>query len=168
MRAGLGLRCLCFPLQSPHGKGNPSQHTSSHTHPYHAHTRAVTLYFFGWAERPFVANRPYNVEKTLHNIFWSVSGVAMWVAFENVFAFLWATGRLAYMSDAEAFASPAGIARFVAGLMLTPIWRDFHFYVRGRRQASMWRPDVSASPRPQNHSAPPTHAPAVCASSLAL
>lgn len=91
----------------------------------------VAIYFVGAAQRPFIKNREYNVDKVLHNIFWSASGVAMWVAFENVFAYLWATGRLPYLSDAEAWATPAGAARFIAGLMLTPIWRDFHFYVRG-------------------------------------
>ncbi len=34
----------------------------------------------------------------VHNIFWGVSGIAIWVGFENVFAYLWATGRLAYES----------------------------------------------------------------------
>ena len=64
--------------------------------------------------------------------FWSFSGIAIWVGFENVFAFLWATGRLPYMTDAQAFSSPAGMACFAAGLLLTPIWREFHFYFAHR------------------------------------
>eukprot|EP00325_Prymnesiales_sp_UTEX-LB-985_P002946 CAMPEP_0174713438 /NCGR_PEP_ID=MMETSP1094-20130205/14103_1 /TAXON_ID=156173 /ORGANISM="Chrysochromulina brevifilum, Strain UTEX LB 985" /LENGTH=436 /DNA_ID=CAMNT_0015912617 /DNA_START=149 /DNA_END=1459 /DNA_ORIENTATION=+ len=92
----------------------------------------VTLYFLGWAERPFIAMREYKLDKVAHNLFWSTSGVIIWVAFENVFAYLWATGRLAYMSDAEAFASKWGIARFVAALALTPVWRDFHFFFAHR------------------------------------
>jgi len=83
----------------------------------------VTLYFLGWAERPFIKGRQYNVDKIAHNLFWSLSGVAIWVAFENVFAFLWATGRLQYESDAASFSSAAGVARFVAALALTPVWR---------------------------------------------
>ena len=59
-----------------------------------------------------------------HNFSYNVAGIAMWTAFENVFAFLWATGRLAYMSDAEAFSSRAGMLRFIAGLVLVPIWRE--------------------------------------------
>lgn len=36
----------------------------------------------------------------MHNVFWSTCGVAIFVPFENVFCFLWSTGRLAYMPDA--------------------------------------------------------------------
>ena len=61
----------------------------------------VTLYAFKWAERPFIANRAYSVDKVAHNIAWSASGIAIWVAFENMFAYLWATGRLAYTPDVE-------------------------------------------------------------------
>jgi hypothetical protein len=56
----------------------------------------VTLYFLGWADRPFIKARPYNLDKMAHNLFWSISGVAIWVGFENVIAYLWATGRLEY------------------------------------------------------------------------
>jgi sterol desaturase/sphingolipid hydroxylase (fatty acid hydroxylase superfamily) len=92
----------------------------------------VTLYAFGWADRPFLPGRAYNAGKVAHNAFWSLCGVAMWVAFENVFAFLWASGRLPYMSDADAFASPSGVAKFVAGFILVPAWRDLHFYASHR------------------------------------
>ena len=54
----------------------------------------VTLYFFGMAERPFIQGRKYRVAKVLHNLAYSLSGVAIWVAFENVFAFLWGTSPL--------------------------------------------------------------------------
>jgi sterol desaturase/sphingolipid hydroxylase (fatty acid hydroxylase superfamily) len=92
----------------------------------------ITLYILGWAERPFIQNRKYNVEKVLHNLFWSASGVVIWTAFENVFAFLWATGRLPYLSDDVAFSTAAGFFRFVAGLVMVPAWRDFHFYFAHR------------------------------------
>jgi hypothetical protein len=35
--------------------------------------------------------------QTAHNVFWGLSGVAIWVCFENVFAYLWASGRLPYI-----------------------------------------------------------------------
>jgi hypothetical protein len=92
----------------------------------------VTLYHLGWAERPLIAHRKYLPDKVAHNVFWSTSGVVIWVAFENVFAYLWASGRLTYTSDAETFASRHGLAKFVAVLALTPIWRDFHFYFAHR------------------------------------
>jgi sterol desaturase/sphingolipid hydroxylase (fatty acid hydroxylase superfamily) len=92
----------------------------------------VTLHKLGWAERPFIAGRAYSPDKVAHNIFWSACGVAVWVGVENVFAYLWATGRLAYMPDAEACGTLAGAARAAAALALIPMWRDFHFYFAHR------------------------------------
>ena len=86
----------------------------------------VTLYFLGWSDRPFLPRRLYSATKVAHNLFWSLCGITIWVGFENVFAFLWATGRLPYVTDAASFASPSGIACFIAALCLTPVWRDFH------------------------------------------
>jgi len=84
----------------------------------------VTLYFFGWAERPFIPSRKYNYSKVLHNMAYSLSGVIIWVGFENVFAFLWATGRLPYLSDGVAFSTRWGFANFLLGIALIPVWRD--------------------------------------------
>lgn len=93
----------------------------------------VTLYGLGWAERPFIKNRVYNAAKVAHNLAYSLAGIAMWTAFENVFVFLWSTGRLAYVSDAAAAASPLlGIAHFLGSLMGIALWRDFHFYFAHR------------------------------------
>jgi sterol desaturase/sphingolipid hydroxylase (fatty acid hydroxylase superfamily) len=49
-----------------------------------------------------------------------------------VFAFLWATGRLPYLSNAAAFADWKGLALFLGGLAFTPVWRDAHFYFAHR------------------------------------
>jgi len=68
----------------------------------------------------------------LHNLFWCASGVVIWTAFDNVFAFLWATGRLPYLSDTEVFGSAGGFLRFLFGLVLVPSWRDIHFYFAHR------------------------------------
>ena len=86
----------------------------------------MALYVWGWADRPFLPTRHYNLGKVAHNLFWSFSGIAIWVGFENVFAFLWASGRMPYVSDEQSFASTEGITWFVLALMLTPVWRDFH------------------------------------------
>lgn len=77
-------------------------------------------------------DRPYNYDKVAHNVFWTISAVLLWTAFDNVFAFLWATGRLPYISDAESFGSTAGRLRFVAALMGVPVWRSVHFYFAHR------------------------------------
>ena len=60
------------------------------------------------------------------------SGVIIWVGFENVFAYLWATGRLPYVSDVEATTTLSGLARFFLGAVLMPPWRDLHFYFAHR------------------------------------
>ena len=62
----------------------------------------------------------------------SASGVLIWVGFENVFAFMWATGRLAYVSDAEATSTWDGAGRLVLFAALMPPWRDVHFYCAHR------------------------------------
>jgi sterol desaturase/sphingolipid hydroxylase (fatty acid hydroxylase superfamily) len=92
----------------------------------------VTLHVLEWAQRPLVADRAYNPSKVAHNVFYSLSGVAIWTLFDNVMAFLWASGRLPYMPDSEAFSGPAGAVRFFAGLALIPLWRDIHFYFSHR------------------------------------
>lgn len=92
----------------------------------------VTLYWAGWGSRPFVAGREYRLSKVAHNLLWSICGVAIWTCFDNVFAFLWATGRLPYLSDEAALSSWSGGLRFLAGLILVPLWRDAHFYFAHR------------------------------------
>jgi len=92
----------------------------------------VTLYWLGWGKRPLIPERSYKYDKLAHNLFWSTSGVLIWIAFENVFAYLWATGRLPYMTDAQALSSRRGTLNFILALALTPVWRDFHFYFAHR------------------------------------
>ena len=92
----------------------------------------VTLYGFNMAQRPFIANRLYNVDKVIHNMFWTTSGIAIWTVFENVVAYLWASGRLSYMSDTVSFSTPYGVAAFIAALMGIPLWRSIHFYFAHR------------------------------------
>jgi hypothetical protein len=58
--------------------------------------------------------------------------VAIWTGFDNVFAYLWATGRLPYLSDAAALGSWSGGLRFLAALVGVPLWRDVHFYFAHR------------------------------------
>ena len=92
----------------------------------------TTVYLLNWAKRPFIQNRPYNLDKVAHNIVWSLSGVVLWTVFENVFTFLWATNRLSYIANVDSFSTPSGFMKFVAAMMLTPIWRDIHFYFAHR------------------------------------
>lgn len=92
----------------------------------------VTLYFMNMANRPFIANRAYSIDKVAHNVFWTTSGIAIWTVFENIFAYLWATGRLPYISNTNSISTFWGTSAFVAALMGIPIWRSFHFYFAHR------------------------------------
>ncbi len=44
----------------------------------------VTLYFLEWAKRPFILDRIYNWKKVFHNIFYSVVGIIIWIAFGSL------------------------------------------------------------------------------------
>lgn len=92
----------------------------------------VTLYFMNMANRPFIANRAYSIDKVAHNAFWTTSGIAIWTVFENIFAYLWATGRLPYISNTNSISTFWGACAFIAALMGIPIWRSFHFYFAHR------------------------------------
>jgi len=92
----------------------------------------VTLYGFNMAQRPFISNRIYNIDKVIHNAFWTTSGIAIWTIFENVFAYLWATGRLHYISDINSVSTAWGIGAFLLSLLGVPVWRSIHFYFAHR------------------------------------
>jgi sterol desaturase/sphingolipid hydroxylase (fatty acid hydroxylase superfamily) len=84
----------------------------------------VILYGLRLANRPFVRDRVYNVDKVVHNVAWTTSGIAIWTLFENVFAYLWFLGRLPYAADSV---WSIGLA-----LMAVPVWRSVHFYFAHR------------------------------------
>lgn len=92
----------------------------------------VALYGMNMAQRPFIANRPYRIGKVVHNAFWTTSGIAIWTVFENIFAYLWATGRLPYISNVNSISTYWGAAAFLAALMGVPVWRSIHFYFAHR------------------------------------
>jgi sterol desaturase/sphingolipid hydroxylase (fatty acid hydroxylase superfamily) len=92
----------------------------------------VTLYGFKMGSRPFIADRMYNLDKLVHNAFWTTSGIVIWTVFENVFCYLWATGRLPYVNDVTSFYTTEGQVRFLAALMGVPVWRSIHFYFAHR------------------------------------
>ena len=84
----------------------------------------LALYVFNLGNRPFIKNSPYNIDKVLHNIFWTSSGVVIWTAFENIMCFLWATGKLPYATDS--------LQSITAALVTVPVWRSVHFYFAHR------------------------------------
>lgn len=92
----------------------------------------VSLYGLEMAKRPFIQDRAYSLDKVVHNAFWTTSGIAIWTVFENVFAHLWASGRLSYISDMNSVSTPWGILAFLSALMGVPLWRSIHFYFAHR------------------------------------
>lgn len=92
----------------------------------------VSLYAFNLAKRPFIENRIYSWDKVAHNAFWTTSGILIWTVYENIFCFLWASGRLSYISDITSWNTTLGSLQFIAVLMGIPLWRSIHFYFAHR------------------------------------
>jgi len=92
----------------------------------------VSLYLLGMGKRPFNGSRVYRWSKLCHNVFYTLLGILQWTVWEVVFLRCYATGRIPYMSDAKAMASPYGIFCFLAWCFLVPAYRDFHFYFAHR------------------------------------
>lgn len=92
----------------------------------------ILLYGSDLAKRPFISDRIYRPGKVIHNIFWSTSGIAIWTVFENIFRYLWTSGRLPYIDDVQSFQTVGGFARFMAMFMAVPVWRSVHFYFAHR------------------------------------
>jgi sterol desaturase/sphingolipid hydroxylase (fatty acid hydroxylase superfamily) len=92
----------------------------------------TSLYVFGLGSRSFLQKRVYNIDKVLHNMFWTTSGIIIWTGFENVVCYLWATNKLSYITDSVSFSSTGGFVAFLAALAGVPLWRSIHFYFAHR------------------------------------
>jgi hypothetical protein len=97
----------------------------------------VSLYVWGFGQRKFNPNGNPTLGRQLHNMFYSVCGVAQWTVWEVCFVYAYATGRLGYVSDADAFSCWQEGARTIAAILFVPLWRDFHFYFAHRFLVSM-------------------------------
>jgi sterol desaturase/sphingolipid hydroxylase (fatty acid hydroxylase superfamily) len=92
----------------------------------------VALYHYKLANRPFIKDRSYNIDKVVHNIFWTTSGIVIWTAVENVYCYLWASGRLLYIPDVTSFGTYTGGFYFILAMAGIPVWRSVHFYFAHR------------------------------------
>lgn len=92
----------------------------------------VALYVYKLANRPFIKDRTYNVDKLVHNVFWTTSGIVIWAAVENVYCYLWASGRLTYIPDVTSFGTYTGVLYFALAMAGIPVWRSIHFYFAHR------------------------------------
>lgn len=92
----------------------------------------VCLYKLGWGERKFNPARMPAPSRMLHNLWYSSLGCLQWSVWEGCFVHLFATGKMPHVSDAAAFTTAEGAARFLAWFFLVPLFRDFHFYFAHR------------------------------------
>lgn len=102
------------------------------------HFCVVLAYFAFWAVAARrVCARKYNprhrtsVGEYAHDAWYWLWGVVQWCAWEAAYMHLWATGRLPYAPDAEAF-SAARLPWTLAWVAAVPVWRAFHFYFSHR------------------------------------
>ena len=91
-----------------------------------------SLYFFGMSKRPFNPNRIYRVSKVLHNMSYTFLGVIQITVWEAIFMYCYATKRLPFMSDKEAFSNMWNLSMFCLSCFWVPLYRDFHFYFAHR------------------------------------
>ena len=65
-------------------------------------------------------------------MFYTLLGVMQFTVWEAIFLYCYATDRLPYISDAEAFSSPWNIAWFCLAAFWVPLYRNVHFYFAHR------------------------------------
>ena len=91
-----------------------------------------SLYLLGMGQRPFNAQRVYRWSKVAHNALYNLLASLQWTGWEVLVMRAWATGRLPYLTDADAFGTLAGGLNFVASFFWVPLWRSWHFYFAHR------------------------------------
>ena len=67
----------------------------------------LSLYKWDWGTRKFKTDSLPTTARMIHNIWYSTLGALHWTAWEVILVHCYATGKLAFISDAEAFATPA-------------------------------------------------------------
>jgi len=92
----------------------------------------VTLYWLGWSKRKFSPDQVPTLSRFIHNVYYGVLGTLMQTAWECMFLRLWATGRIDYIPDSEAFSSWPNALSVILGVIAVPAYRDFHFYFAHR------------------------------------
>lgn len=92
----------------------------------------LSLYDLKWSKRKFSQETWRTTKQLLHNIFYSTLGILQWTAWEAGFLHLYATGKLPFVSNTEAFTSPGNIARMLFWTAVIPVFRSTHFYFAHR------------------------------------
>jgi sterol desaturase/sphingolipid hydroxylase (fatty acid hydroxylase superfamily) len=92
----------------------------------------VSLYCFDFSKRKYKPNNRPTTGNMIHNVWYTSLGILQWSGWEVLFMHLYATGKLPCIIDADAFASPANVARMVLWTLVIPVWRSTHFYFAHR------------------------------------
>lgn len=89
----------------------------------------LSLYFLNWGKRPFNDNRQYNVNKVIHNMWYSFLGCTQWTMWEAIWMHCYATGRLPYVTDEGLGTDFWKTLTFGLTCFIVPVYREFHFYL---------------------------------------
>ena len=98
---------------------------------YHVYTMFwhFTLYTLGWGQRKFnPGNDGPTLARLFHNMWFGTLGAVQSGAWDALFGFIYAHGKLSYASDADVAASPLLLVVTVFGAVAAQWWRDVHFY----------------------------------------
>ena len=93
---------------------------------------SLTLYSLGYGKRKFNPDYAATPSRMFHNIWYCVLGAIQLGLWEALFMNCYATGKLDYISNEEAFATPENIFRMIFFTLAIPLYRSVHFYFAHR------------------------------------
>ena len=89
----------------------------------------VGLWRLGWGSRKFQPDVYPTVANMIHNTYYWSLGILQWTFWECVMIRLWATGKVPYTTNADLLGSWRLLALNGFAVLMTPCWRDTHFYI---------------------------------------
>jgi len=89
----------------------------------------IPLYVMRLSKRKFNEHNDGPTSSRLfHNIWYTTCGAIQWTVWEAFFIRCYATGRIAYVSDAAYFSTTKSMVLFMCASYAVPLVREFHFY----------------------------------------
>lgn len=93
---------------------------------------SLTLYSLGYGKRKFNQEHVASPSRMFHNVWYCVLGAIQLGLWEALFMHCYATGKLDYIKNEEAFATPENAFRMVFFTLAIPLYRSVHFYFAHR------------------------------------
>ena len=91
------------------------------------------LYVAGWGKRKYATGSNPTLHNMAHNLWYWTLGMVQWTFLEYIMCKAWGNGYAASIaSNAEILGDNKLLALNIAWVLLTPIWRDLHFYIAHR------------------------------------